>query len=221
MKFIIINDIFNFYKKNIKIILMYLISFVVYIIFSLSMFSYSENYNIFYKALGLKLNYEFASDLLMFGINIAFYIFVFFSIFLSDFKNGITNIFSRLKKKNYVIYKFISLFLIIIINKMLYYVLGSILCKFNYINLQYYLLDIFSTIMFYLPLIICYMLLCNYKFNWFIIYLFSYITTGFINIDYYSIINYNFYIVLPICLIIIFVYIYFSQLIIKVYERSR
>lgn len=122
MKYIFRNDI-NMLKKNKKVIFLFTLSCVLFLWIAPSL----KIKSIAIKTLGLIFPQAFL-EILMYLLNFGFYSYLIFSLFLSDFKIGGQNIFPRMKKKQYMVDKLISIFILLFLFKTFFHILVSITC---------------------------------------------------------------------------------------------
>lgn len=143
MKYIFLNEL-NCLKSKKKTIIIYIICLLTYCLLNIQLKKLISIDNIQYKALGIVLNYDFL-DILMYILNKVFYIFIILSIFMNDFKQGGQFLFSRIKKNNYMLYKIILMFIIVLTLKAIFFIFVNIICNTN-IDILVYLLDINITV---------------------------------------------------------------------------
>lgn len=216
MKYILFGD-FDVLKKQKKIIIAYTLSLIIFCLFTLEMSKEVIINNINLKSLGMILNNDFL-DILMYFLNFSFYIFVIVLLFLSDIRKGGQNIFSRLSKRVYFVYKLISISIIVLASKFIYHLITSLICKLS-LNLNMLLVDFNYTILIGLLIIIA-IIFSSVKFNVLYMLLLSYVILAFININLLSSINVPLFILVLINMILIIICIYMSKFLFFIYERN-
>ena len=147
MKYILINDCLSFMKKFCKYLLLFF-TILICTVFIQNLVGIKLNEDVFADMVGLKLdaNGSFYS-IIMFLLNFAINLLVAFQIFDNDIKNGMANVFLRISKKKWVIYKFISIFSISLILRIVVYILLFLLFKIlngdlSLIIIRYFIINI-------------------------------------------------------------------------------
>ena len=138
MMYIYINDIYNFLKKNIKYLLLYLLIVSIYVIIE-SFNNDGLNLTIALKGCGLILdkNNGFL-DYCVFFANLFFSFFVIVKLLDNDLKNGNYNIFLRMSLKKWSVLKIFSISLVILIRFLIYCLLLLVIGKiFNILLLEF------------------------------------------------------------------------------------
>lgn len=202
MQYIILNDISNC-LKNKRIIICYIICLMIFCTFGvLTDVSFLK-----YKALGLILTNDFI-EILMYILNILFYIYLIVYIFIFDIKYNIDNLFVRFFKTQYIIYKLISIFIIITITKTIFHILLSFNSNFNLIIL---IKDIFS----YLIVSLLFLnILLNLKSILLILLLIF-------TVKLTDIINTNLFLLILTLTVLILILIYNKRFLFKLHERMK
>lgn len=121
MKYIFYNDSLNFIRNNTKVIIGYFI-FIVGMFFLEHFLGYDYDLELFSNIVGLNFNLE-GNYLTIFTylFNIMFFLYLSNSLFTSDLKTNLGNLFLRIKKGHYIIYKMISITFITFLIKGLIY----------------------------------------------------------------------------------------------------
>lgn len=131
MKYIFINDIFNFLKNKAKLIFLFLVFYISILIF----------YKVVYKIelsseicdiLGINYSSNFERGLLpnlLFIFNIFVNIYICMYLFTYDINNNLENIFLRITQKKWLIYKMISIVLISAFIRVIIFFIAFILFK--------------------------------------------------------------------------------------------
>lgn len=112
-------------KKNILVI--YFLCIVAFCIFSLSI----QSDEIPLKALGLLYGKELIEKLI-YMLNYAFYIYMILVLFFNDLKMGIQNLLTRMNKKKYLFFKFLNIFLFILLCKIITHILVILICQCSF-----------------------------------------------------------------------------------------
>lgn len=202
MKYILLNDIGNCFKNK-KIIFCYIFCLMAFCVFGiLDKIDFVK-----YKALGLILTNNFV-EVLMFILNFLFYVYLIIYSFILDIKFNIDNIFLRFSKFKYILYKVISIIILVGIIKLLFHASLSFIYKFE---LNILIKDILLTLIVIFTFI---NILLNFK-SILLIFILLY------TIDLTNIININLFLLLSIFIVIILVVIYNRQFLFKLHERMR
>lgn len=136
MNYIVKNDILYLLKYKKKIMLMYFLMIVIYIVVGLISKS-SNDAQLFYDSLGL--NCSLTKNVLvmmMYLFNVGIFLYISFILFTKDIKNGIDNIFLRLDKKKWLLVKIMSILLVTIIIKISVYLILTLLLLINGIHIN-------------------------------------------------------------------------------------
>jgi hypothetical protein len=216
MKYMLLND-FNALKKQRKIIIAYTICLIIFCLCMLKINEQIDVENINLKSLGMIFSFNYI-DILMYALNYLYYLYIIISIFLSNINCSGQNIFSRVTKKKYFIYKLISILLIILISKIIYHILICIICNIN-LNFITLLIDYNYTISIGLLLIILFIFYCVKK-NIFITMLIILLCIIFCNTNILSSINIPLYALIISNIILIIILIYLSKFLFNIYERN-
>lgn len=122
MKFILLSDISYFFEAKKKIIFLYLLILFTYFIFNIFL-KFPMDKNLFYKTLTLNCEFETADwmTIIMYLFSSSVYVYIALLLFTKDLKNGLCNIFLRMKPTKWILYKNISTSLISIITLSLAY----------------------------------------------------------------------------------------------------
>jgi hypothetical protein len=211
MKYMLLND-FNALKKQRKIIIAYTICLIIFCLCMLKINEQIDIENINLKSLGMIFSFNYI-DILMYALN-----YIIISIFLSNINCSGQNIFSRVTKMKYFIYKLTSILLIILINKIIYHILICIICNLN-LNFITLLIDYNYTISIGLLLIILFIFYCV-KRNIFITMLIILLSIIFCNTNILSSINIPLYALIIANIILIIILIYLSKFLFNIYERN-
>lgn len=112
MKYILINDILSFFKKFFKLILSFFILLISVLLVQILIGNVID-IEFFENIIGLNSNIEDGLfPTLMFLLNLGFHLVMIFQIFNNDIKNGTENILLRINMSKWILYKFISIFLL-------------------------------------------------------------------------------------------------------------
>lgn len=136
-KYILFNDI-SFFKE--KSYVVYVIGYIILSILSFYIFKITGsimNMETIYDMLGL--NVSFKNDVLsisMFGLHFIFSIYIVFFLFTNNIRNGIDNVFLRIKSKNWILYKLFSVATIYFIIKVIIYCMLSLILSINKIDIN-------------------------------------------------------------------------------------
>lgn len=123
MKYVLKNDIRNLFSKNLFIIETFIFIIICFPIIS-KMAGYNFDKEILYMCNGISNN--FSTNIiagLLFVMNIAFYLYITIYLFTFDIKNGIDNLFARIKPNKWIKYKLISITIILTIIKTLLFLI--------------------------------------------------------------------------------------------------
>lgn len=211
MKYIIYNDIRYIVKKERKIVLLYLF-IIVMLTFLFSYSNYSIDDNIIIKIFGLDCNFKEFDwiEILSYIFSMSIFILLSFKTYIRDMKNNLENIFLRISKKRWIIYKlisiFISTFLILILGYLIVYliliVINNIYSKdiiklFTKNLLYVYFIQLISIIIY-----------CLFKANCHYIFISIIISIFILNLCFniFSIISINLYLIILSYLIFIILY---------------
>lgn len=222
MKYVIYNDLL-YVRSKWKIFLIFLsipCVFSLFLHFVLNIDFSNLNVELFYTNIGSNNNINSIIEYSMLAIIISFFSFIITKIFTKDFDFGRENIFLRISQNKWIIYKIISLLIIILIIEFLMISAISIiylLCGYNLYLHEYLLILLYD----YIDKIIlmCFNLLI-YKLNqklFLFIILFIYIictlfdeniiiiiTNTIFSINFYN--NLYFLMVIPLLIIVIIIY---------------
>lgn len=154
MKYIFVNDLFYLTKKSKKIILIY---FIIIVAYAVLISANSQEFHIsgILDSLGLKMNYfetENIASFILFLIHIGFSCYLSTLLFAKDIQYGLDNIFLRIKNLKFIIYKWISILLLIILSNSIIYFIVMAIFEFSYFSIYEYLI-MFCKKMIYLMII--------------------------------------------------------------------
>ncbi len=211
MKYIFLNNL-NSLKKSKKIIFLFALSLVLFLYVAPSL----KIKNIPIKTLGLIFPKEFL-EILIYVLNFAFYSYIIFSLFLSDFKMGGQNIFPRMKKKQYIAEKLFSIFVILTILKTFFHILVSIKClNFEFII---WLKDIlFSGI--FLSFLIFFLFFFSLNKKICIIVMLLFLGLILKNKEFFSIISYDLFFLIFLNIVLSGITLFLSKYLFQIYERN-
>lgn len=206
MRYIFINDLFRFFKENIKIIITYFM-----IIFASSYVRLLTdnflNQDSFLDIIGLNFSLNGSIWQILFTcLNISFYIFLAIKVFENNLSSGAENIFLRMSKGKWYIYKVMSILIITFLVMFVCYLLMFIIYgyKINYgmifiYNYIYFIfIEIFS--------ILLYIFYYNFKKLFVIIFILLFLIIKYLIIDFRLINHYIFIIFGLFVFINIFIY---------------
>ncbi len=206
MRYIFINDLFRFFKENIKIIITYFM-----IIFASSYVRLLTdnflNQDSFLDIIGLNFSLNGSIWQILFTcLNIGFYIFLAIKVFENNLSSGSENVFLRVSKGKWYIYKVISILIITFLVMFVCYLLMFIIYgyKINYgmifiYNYIYFIfIEIFS--------ILLYIFYYNFKKLFVIIFILLFLIIKYLIIDFRLINHYIFIIFGLFVFINIFIY---------------
>lgn len=140
MKYIFVNDLYSFFKKYKKYLIIYYMILLIYIgIKYISKCEFdTELLLIIFGFINPK-NFS-VLDITIFVLNYSFNIFIVFQLFDNDIKNGFCNIFLRIKKMKWLLLKIVSCILFMIIKIFIIFIFSIFIFKINYLRLFIYLL---------------------------------------------------------------------------------
>jgi hypothetical protein len=220
MKYVLLHD-FSFFKKR---LLKWFIVYLIFICLFTSYFDYAKSLDktFFLVNIGLKFDKTAHIQILIFALHLCFYLYITVSLFYSNIKMGIDNIFNRIDKKKYLWFKFISLALHIMIISFISVMLTYLFYRFNNISIE----NLMSIIVFNFLIIICYSItvilfteFVIYNKIWAIIYgVFTFFLL-YNNIQFYKLIGNAYFVIFLILFIFVFVFSSFKTLI-RTFERS-
>ncbi len=214
MKYILINDILSFIKKYYRYLLGYFI-ILISMIFIQNIVGFKSDENLFIDIVGLNLDSNGnLYSLLMFLLNLAIHLLVIFQIFDNDIKNGLTNIFLRINKQKWIIYKYISITFINLILRLIVYSLTFIFFKILSGSLSINIIKYFL-INFLFIMLIDYLFLNIYiltKKNKILLYIVFIITISLgVFLKNIRIVDFNIFILLLLNLLLSYLFYYFSK----------
>ena len=126
MKYVCIST-FNEFIKSIRVVAIYFCSVIFFCLFQLYIMKDTKIIDVSLKTLGIACYSDFLS-LLVYFLNIYFYFFIMLKLFLNDFHDNLENILSRMSKRRYLIYKFLFILVILLVNKLIGYFIISSIC---------------------------------------------------------------------------------------------
>lgn len=136
MKYIIENDLSYIKKFFLKKIFLYLV-LLIGTFKIIKLVGGDSNFNVFLKIIGVSYKYDdsfLEKAIYILDVLAIFYMTV--ALFVKDLKNGKENIFLRIKLRKWILYKLLSISLIILIVQILIYIVFSFSFIFKYNILQ-------------------------------------------------------------------------------------
>lgn len=129
MKSIVINDFMSLFLKNKKYIIGYYIIIIITIIMS-QILKYDMDKELCHCLLGLRFEiHDDVLQILLFLFHMTVIVYIVLYLFCNDLKNGLENIFLRLKVAKWIIYKIISIFLCLLFTRIVLYIIVGILLR--------------------------------------------------------------------------------------------
>jgi len=113
MKYVIFNDVKLILNKYKKYLLMYLILLVCFVFIQVLMGNPADK-SLVVKAFGLNADRQDLLALTMFAFHLTFFIYIAIVLFVNDLKSGKCNLFLRISIQKWILYKFISIIVIIV-----------------------------------------------------------------------------------------------------------
>lgn len=220
MKYIILNDMFFMNKKIKKWLIVYML--IIFLVPFYIKYANLLSYDYFFVNIGLKFNKNSFIEILLFLLNICFYLYISLNLFFSNVKFGVDNLFNRITKKKYIIGKLLSmlliLLLIIIINFTVLFLIYSFL-GIRIFDILSILIYSFIIIFTFCISVILVMELFLYKKFIAIFFLLCFIILFYQYNQLYLLIS-NPFILFYFILILTFFIIINSKIIVRVFERS-
>ena len=214
MKYSLYNS-FSMLKKSSNVLLVYIFCMIIFVLYELNIAKQVPINNINLRTLGLLRGDDFL-EYLMFILNFSVYIYIILGIFMHDFKNGGQNIFSRINKTKYFLYKLIYIFILIFIFKFFCHILVAALCKVPF-ECVYFIYDVNYTVTLCLASIFI-LLINQYKILVYVSYVCLFIV--FMCISNRLLLHSTFIIFLCFNVLLFMINTFASKLLYNVYERN-
>jgi len=162
MKYILIKDILRFFKENIKAIFIYIFILISFVL-AQKIINTKLNAYLFLTTVGLNFSFESGLlEMLLAIFNISFYIFIAINIFLNDLEIGFDNLFLRMSRGKWFLFKLLSIllitFLFMFINYfylLIIFYLFSVKINFIFIFISNYIYFVFLQILSLFVYLIC------------------------------------------------------------------
>lgn len=184
MKYILMND-FKFLIKNKRLLIASYLSIILLFLFTIKTLRFDINRNTLCKVIGI--SYDFKDNymyLFIYVLNVCISIYLCIILFSKDIKIGKENIFLRLKKEKWFLYKMISIFFTITLLKTIIYVFTFLILNNGTINFQIIFLDLMNIYCVQIASIIVYYIGLQYRELLFLLFLI-------IIVVFYKINNFN------------------------------
>ncbi len=220
MRYIILNDIFFINKKMKKWLIIYML--IIFLVPFYLKYTNLLSSDYFFVNVGLKFNKNSFIEVLLFLLNICFYLYITLNLFFSNIKFGIDNLFNRITKKRYIIGKMLSMSLILLLLLIISFTVLFLIYNFlgiRIFNILPILLYSFVITFIFCISVILVMELFLYKKSIAILFLFYLIILFYKYNQLYLLIS-NVFILFYFILILTFFIIINSKIIVRVFERS-
>lgn len=216
MKYVIYNDIDYIFKNKKKLISLLFILSIISILILIQ--SRDTIFDILTVGLGLnlKLKESGTMEIIMYLLNLFFFLYLIVDIYIKDITYNIDNIFLRIKPLKYIIYKNIGFILITFLIKMLQYILcillGIIMNKeFSMNIIDLYFTDYIYILIFQYLFMILYYIYIIMKKNVYVLLIGSLVMIGLIPKNIWKMNSNLGYILIIFLLIQIIIYVLFSK----------
>ncbi|MEG2311702.1 MAG: hypothetical protein RSB72_03295, partial [Bacilli bacterium] len=222
LKYIIINDVNYILKKSYK----YIIGYIILIGASCFIFKITgaiiDEQNVKHM-LGLDFSFKIGPlAIVIFGLHFSMALYLLFGLVTNDLNNGINNIFLRMKAKDWIHYKIISIALIYFLLKIVIYCCLSFILSFENLSINifaYFSLDYLFFILVQLILLLIYILKPSFQVCFLTILFVLIIKFKLFNMIQFS--GSKIIIFIFIILIWFIIKTVFSKLYINVFEKNR